>query len=195
MGRSAASIRGGFACSCLNRCCLIARGHGKSGGASLPTVTTAGAADCNKMDCQMQNAHSEEHPAPRRNMCGVDYFCQVHAETQQGNASALAIRCPLNPLMNTGTPISLTSAPPLSSDSQAKPAIGRKSAKRNPTVLNFWTARGRKDNSEGTKGAGRGPESRSTSFGHSQLASRCNNCCCWTLRSTIGGGRNVGEIK
>lgn len=154
LGWSAASIRGGFSCSCLIRCCLVARGRCKSGGASLPTVTTAGTADWNKMDCQMQNAHSEEHPAPRRNMCGVDYFCQVHAETQQGNASAPAIRCPLNPLMNAGNRVSLTSAPPLSSDSQAKPAIGRKSAKRNPAVLNSWTARGRKTTARGQKEQG-----------------------------------------
>lgn len=77
-------------------------------------------------------------------MCGVDYFCQFHTETQQGNAFALTIRCPLNPLMNTGTHVSLTSAPPLSSDSQAKPAIGRKSAKHNLAVLLiFWTTCGR----------------------------------------------------
>lgn len=92
----------------------------------------------------MQNTHAEAHPATRQNTCGVDYFCQVHAETQQGKALALTIRCPLNPLMNTGTHIYLTSAPPLSSDSQVNPAIGLKSAKHNPTILIFWTACGRK---------------------------------------------------
>lgn len=92
----------------------------------------------------MQNTHAEEHPATRQNMCGVDYFCQVHAETQRGKAFALTIRCPLNPLMNTGTHFSLTSAPPLSFDSQVNPAIGLKSAKHNPAFLIFWTACGRK---------------------------------------------------
>lgn len=112
--------------------------------ASLLTVATAGTADCKKMDCQMQNTHSEEHPVTRQNMCGVDYFCQVHTETQQGKAFALTILCPLHPLMNTGTHVSLTSAAPLSSDSQAKPAIGLKSAKHNPAVLLiFWTTCGR----------------------------------------------------
>lgn len=111
----------------------------------------------------MQNTHAEAHPATRQNTCGVDYFCQVHAETQQGKALALAIRCPLNPLMNTGTHIYLTSAPPLSSDSQVNPAIGLKSAKHNPPSSFSGQLVGERQQ-RGTKGASRGLESQSTSF-------------------------------
>lgn len=61
--------------------------------------------------------------------------CHVQAETQQGDALVLSLHCPLNPLIITDTHISLTSPPPLSSDAQAKPAIGLKSAKHNPAIL------------------------------------------------------------
>lgn len=87
-----------------------------------------------KRHCQKQNTHSDQPPT-RQNMCGVDYLRQVHAETQQGKPLVFSIHCPLNPLMNTGTHISLTTAPPLSSDSLVKPAIGLKSAKHNLAIL------------------------------------------------------------
>lgn len=173
-------------------------GHCKSSGTPLLPVT----ADQNKMDCQMQNTHSEEHPATRRNVCGVDYFCQVHTETQQGKASVLSIRCPLNPLMNAGTHISLTSAPPLSSDSQAKPAIGLKSAKHDPAVLLIVWATCRRETTARDKRRRRTPRAsvrlrllscEDAAVVQQSAGLTLSNCCRQTLRSAISAERKVAN--
>lgn len=110
--------------------------------------------------------HSEAQPPTRHSVRGVDCVCHGHAETQQGNALVFSIHCPPNPLINTDTHITLTSAPPLSSDALAKPAIGLKSAKHNPAILLICWTTCRRETTGRNKGAGGGFMSR---FGSAPL--------------------------
>lgn len=151
------------------------KSHWKSD-ALLPTVATAGTADCNKMGCQMQNTHSGSIQRADRTCVGEIISARF---TLRPSEEELSIRCPLNPLMNTGTRVSLTSAPPLSSDSQAKPAIGLKSAKHNPSVLLvFWTTLREERQKEQKDVRSLGPPSSPVVRGsggvrHNRPASRC----------------------
>lgn len=113
----------------------------------------------------------ETQPHARRSVCGVECVCHGHAETQQGKALVFSIHSPPIPLINIDTHISLTSPPTLSSDALAKPAIGLKSAKHNPTILFIRWTTCRRETTGKNKGAGGGFMSRLGSAPPSPLVS------------------------